>query len=156
MGFLHIAAPRGLRVHSGDHRVCLAPLARPVLMTFAKLSRGGGVCGAGSRGQDKMLQQIYSLLGMCVSVGGGGGEGPGGGGEPGSTYFTKTLPRWSKRHLNPIRPPERRVPVSLLRLVSQRGGGVGSVRSLSRQSKTGPMKDKFSGALTRDMVCVRK
>lgn len=42
-------------------------------MTFAKLSHGGRVCGAGSRGQDKMLQQIYSLLGMCVCVGGGWG-----------------------------------------------------------------------------------
>lgn len=54
--------------------------------------------------------------------------------------------------------PGWRVPLSLLRLVSQQGdvGDVESVLASSRQSETGPLKDEFSGALTRDMVCVRK
>lgn len=38
-------------------------------MTFSKLSRGGRVCGAGSRGQAEMLQQIYSL--WRAGLGGG-------------------------------------------------------------------------------------
>lgn len=46
------------------------PLAHPVLMTFPKVSGGGRVCSAGSRGQREMLQQIYSLWG-----GGVGGQG---------------------------------------------------------------------------------
>lgn len=32
-------------------------------MTFPKVSFGGRVCKAGSRGQGEMLQQIYSLWG---------------------------------------------------------------------------------------------
>lgn len=36
-------------------------LAEPVLMTFPKVSSGGRVCEAASRGQGEMLPQIYSL-----------------------------------------------------------------------------------------------
>lgn len=42
------------------------PLAYPVLMTFPKVSGGGRVCDAASRGQREMLQQIYSLWGGGV------------------------------------------------------------------------------------------
>lgn len=88
-------------------------------MTFSKLSRGGRVCGAGSRGQAEMLQQIYSL--WRAGLGGGG-----------------------------------------LCLCLCCGSSLQGERELSellgssRQSETGPLKDEFSGALTWDMLCVRK
>lgn len=49
--------------------------ALSLLMTFPKVSGGGRVCEAGSRGQGEMLQQIYSRWG------GTGEDGAEGGGE---------------------------------------------------------------------------
>lgn len=70
---------------------CSAALAYPVLMTFSKLSRGGRVCGAGSRGQAEMLQQIYSR--------GGVGIGAHGRGRAGTHILPKMLPRWPNLNL---------------------------------------------------------
>lgn len=67
----------------------LVLLAQSALMTFPKLSCGGRVCKAGSRGQGEMLQQIYSLLGDRGVVGEDGGERRRCWGELGWTCFPK-------------------------------------------------------------------
>lgn len=81
---------------SARAETCSAPLAYPVLMTFSKLSRGGRVCGAGSRGQAEMLQQIYSR----------GGE-SGVGRESRDPHTSQNASSLAKPKLNPLLPPRR-------------------------------------------------
>lgn len=96
-------------------------------MTFSKLSRGGRVCGAGSRGQAEMLRQIYSLWG--VRGGWGDGEhGEGATGRAGIHILPKMLPRWLNLNLTRSLLPSSAAllgPQSPLWLLA--AGGAGSV-----------------------------
>lgn len=177
--FPYSSAGRSPPLHpSARAGTCSAALAYPVLMTFSKLSRGGRVCGAGSRGQAEMLQQIYSR--------GGGWNRGARQRESRDPHTSQNASSLAKPKLNSLLPPRRGGGVCFCWGSSLQGGwggesgllgllaagrGVGPVGAprcreggracwgssdSSRQSETDPLKDESSGALTRDMLCVRK
>lgn len=104
-------------------------------MTFSKLSQ---VCGAGSRGQAEMLQQIYSLVGGGVKVR-----------ARAQNVSSLAKPELAQHHPALLGAAPRRCRGPSL----QGERGLSALLSSSRQSETGPLKDEVSGAFTRDMLC---